>query len=90
VRRPQPVRRRKLHRQARNTPAPYKGRAELLQQTLTAANVTYLDPTNWFCTKKDCPAIVGNLLVYRDESHISTAYSYYLAPLFAAFFPTKK
>jgi peptidoglycan/LPS O-acetylase OafA/YrhL/cellulose synthase/poly-beta-1,6-N-acetylglucosamine synthase-like glycosyltransferase len=70
--------------------SPYKGRAELLQQTLTAANVTYLDPTNWFCTKKDCPAIVGNLLVYRDESHISTAYSYYLAPLFAAFFPTKK
>jgi peptidoglycan/LPS O-acetylase OafA/YrhL/cellulose synthase/poly-beta-1,6-N-acetylglucosamine synthase-like glycosyltransferase len=69
--------------------SPYKGRSELLQQTLTATNVTYLDPTDWFCTAKDCPAIVGNLLVYRDESHISTAYSYYLAPLFSAFFPSK-
>lgn len=64
----------------------YAGRGTQLQQTLTAANIAYVDPMDWFCGKDDCPSIVGNLLVYRDESHISTAYSYYLAPLVGRIF----
>jgi hypothetical protein len=35
----------------------------------------------WLCTAQTCPVIVGNLLVYRDESHLSTAYSSLLARL---------
>jgi hypothetical protein len=40
-----------------------------------------LDVTNWLCTDKACPVIVGNLLVYRDSNHITTKYAAWLAPL---------
>ena len=40
-----------------------------------------LDVTNWLCTDKVCPVIVGNLLVYRDSNHITTKYAEWLAPL---------
>lgn len=40
-----------------------------------------LDVTNWMCTDKACPVIVGNLLVYRDSNHITTKYAEWLAPL---------
>jgi hypothetical protein len=46
--------------------------------------VTVIDPTRWLCTARTCPVIVGNLLVYRDESHLPTAYSTLLAPLLSA------
>ncbi|MET1008099.1 MAG: SGNH hydrolase domain-containing protein [Propionibacteriaceae bacterium] len=64
----------------------YEGRGELLEDTLTATNVSVVNTTDWFCTIQDCPAIVGNLLVYRDESHISTAYAYYMSPLLERIF----
>jgi hypothetical protein len=43
--------------------------------------VQVIDPVPWLCTERTCPVIVGNLLVYRDESHLSTAYSTLLARL---------
>lgn len=43
-----------------------------------------LDVTNWLCTDKVCPVIVGNLLVYRDTNHITTKYAEWLAPLIDA------
>jgi peptidoglycan/LPS O-acetylase OafA/YrhL len=66
----------------RRLAVPAHGRAEHLRETLTAADIEVIDPADWFCTPTDCPAVVGNLLVYRDGSHLSTAYSHYLAPLF--------
>lgn len=36
--------------------------------------VELLDFTDQFCTKKLCPAVVGNVLVYRDQNHISDTY----------------
>lgn len=44
-------------------------------------NVPLLQTQDWFCTKRDCPPIVGNLLVYRDDNHITTTYAEFLAPL---------
>jgi peptidoglycan/LPS O-acetylase OafA/YrhL len=67
---------------------PYPGRHEMLAQTLGAAGVTTIEPIDWFCTVADCPATVGNLLVYRDASHMSTAYSAWLAPMLAPLFRT--
>jgi len=46
--------------------------------------VQYLDVINWLCTDKACPVIVGNLLVYRDSNHVTTAYAQWLKPVFAA------
>ncbi|MGA0862524.1 MAG: acyltransferase family protein [Ilumatobacteraceae bacterium] len=34
-----------------------------------------------FCTESVCPNIVGNLLVYRDDNHISQTYASFIAPL---------
>ncbi|MFI5888848.1 acyltransferase family protein [Actinoplanes sp. NPDC051513] len=42
-----------------------------------------IDPTAWFCTDA-CPAVVGNLLVYRDSNHMTTTYARALAPLLGA------
>jgi hypothetical protein len=43
--------------------------------------VTIVDPQPWICTPTMCPAVVGNLLVYRDQSHLSVEYSTWLAPV---------
>jgi hypothetical protein len=34
----------------------------------------------WLCTDTVCPVVVGNLLMYRDEAHLTTAASRWLAP----------
>lgn len=36
---------------------------------------------NWFCTDSICPTIVGNLLVFRDDNHMTVTYASFLAPL---------
>ncbi|MDR4534969.1 acyltransferase family protein [Glutamicibacter sp. PS] len=41
------------------------------------------DFTDEFCTENTCPAVVGNVLVYRDKHHISDTYMRTLAPEFA-------
>ncbi|MFI5931310.1 acyltransferase family protein [Actinoplanes sp. NPDC051494] len=56
-------------------------RRELVMAAARTAGATVIDPTPWFCTATTCPVIVGNLLVYRDQHHITTAYSRLLGPL---------
>ncbi|WP_158268475.1 acyltransferase family protein [Corynebacterium liangguodongii] len=34
-----------------------------------------IDTADWFCTPDSCPAIVGNIYVYRDDNHISESYA---------------
>jgi hypothetical protein len=55
-------------------------RRTLVEDAAQAQGVTIVDPTPWFCTTT-CPAVVGNILVWKDSSHISTYYSKMLAPL---------
>jgi peptidoglycan/LPS O-acetylase OafA/YrhL len=45
------------------------------------AGGSYVDVVPWFCTSSTCPVVVDNLLVYRDNSHITVTYADYLAPL---------
>ena len=35
----------------------------------------------WLCTEVACPPVVGNILVYRDDNHMTVAYSSFIAPL---------
>ena len=44
----------------------------------------YADLTELFCTADRCPVIVGNTLVYFDESHLTLEYSRLLAPVIGA------
>ncbi|TQS75943.1 acyltransferase [Ornithinibacillus gellani] len=44
-------------------------------------NVTYLDLTDYFCGETECKPVVGNMLIYRDHSHITATYAETLAPM---------
>jgi hypothetical protein len=62
-------------------------RREMLAAAAGAAGVRVVDPLAWFCTSTNCPVIVGNALVYRDDSHITTTYASTLAPMLASQLP---
>jgi hypothetical protein len=49
--------------------------------TVRHSGGTYADVRPWFCTPSVCDAIVDNVLVYRDNSHITVPFADYLAPL---------
>ncbi len=60
----------------------YPGRREQVASVLETIGATVVDPIDWFCVgRSQCPAIVGNLLVYRDLTHMTRAYSDHLSPL---------
>lgn len=42
-------------------------------------DITNLDLTNGLCNDQRCPGVIGNMLVYRDSSHITNVYSEALA-----------
>ena len=48
------------------------------------AGGAYVDVRPWFCQTTGCAVIVGNLLVYRDQNHITTDFASWLAPVVGA------
>ncbi|GAA2522384.1 acyltransferase family protein [Pilimelia columellifera] len=68
--------------QAEAVPLPDRRRA--VAGALAAAGASVIEPTPWLCTKATCPALVGNTLVYRDNTHLTTHYSTLLTPMLAA------
>jgi peptidoglycan/LPS O-acetylase OafA/YrhL len=48
------------------------------------AGARYVDVASWMCVDDTCPAIVGNLLVYRDDNHLTTGYAAWLTPVIDA------
>jgi peptidoglycan/LPS O-acetylase OafA/YrhL len=52
--------------------------------TVLAAGGIYLNVAPWICTRTTCAVILSNLLLYRDDNHLSTAYSAWLAPVVGA------
>lgn len=45
------------------------------------AGVPVLRSRQWFCAGSLCPVVVGNLLVYRDDNHMTMSYARFVAPL---------
>ena len=45
--------------------------------------VSLIDPQRWLCHENQCPVIVGNISVYRDDNHISDVMARWLQPLLA-------
>ncbi|MDG6109230.1 acyltransferase [Dactylosporangium aurantiacum] len=64
--------------------AVYATRRTANAEAAQAAGYTVIDPTDWFCTATVCPVIIGNALVYRDGSHVTTSYVKLLTPLLQA------
>lgn len=49
--------------------------------------VRAVDTTGWFCADGTCPAVVGNMIAYRDSHHFSVTYAEFLAPVLATELP---
>ncbi|MBO0807002.1 MAG: acyltransferase [Actinobacteria bacterium] len=61
---------------------PYPARHQAINQALRKlGGVTLADPAGWICASNACPAVVGNLLVFRDSQHLSAAFSRWLTPM---------
>lgn len=43
-------------------------------------NVTFADMSEYFCADDVCSPVVGNVIVYRDEHHLTTLYSETMGP----------
>jgi hypothetical protein len=48
-----------------------------------SAGGTYVDVSDWLCAPLVCPVVVGDVLVYRDDNHITTTWTRTVAPLLA-------
>ncbi|MFI1989368.1 acyltransferase family protein [Actinoplanes sp. NPDC020271] len=48
---------------------------------ITDPQVTQIDPVPWLCSATFCPAVIGNVLAYRDSNHMTTTYAQTVAPL---------
>lgn len=51
------------------------------QLTDVPPNVSFLDVADAICDEARCPAVVGNVLVYLDDNHVSASYATSMAPL---------
>ena len=49
-----------------------------------AAGENVLWVRQWFCADTVCPTIVGNMLMYRDDNHMTVTYSSFIAPMLDA------
>ncbi|HYC51205.1 MAG TPA: acyltransferase family protein [Gemmatimonadaceae bacterium] len=47
----------------------------------TLPGVSFIDLTEYFCDSVVCPPVIGNILVYSDNSHMTTHYARTLAPM---------
>ena len=56
-------------------------RRPMVAQVVRDSGAEVIDPLPWFCVKGKCPLVVGNTLVYKDNSHMTSAYAAALEPL---------
>ena len=42
---------------------------------------TFVDTSDWLCTAAACPAIIGDIQLYRDNTHLTTVGSEWFRPL---------
>ncbi|MGY1501013.1 acyltransferase family protein [Streptomyces sp. QTS52] len=74
----------RLDRCANRLPEAIRDRSRRTASTDAAksSGATVIDPTPWLCTGGgNCPVVVGNTVVYRDDSHVSDAYAEGIAPV---------
>jgi hypothetical protein len=48
------------------------------------AGAGYLPTLQWLCASGSCPAVVGNVITYRDHHHLTATYSRLVARALAA------
>ncbi|GAB3993062.1 SGNH hydrolase domain-containing protein [Glycomyces albus] len=65
---------------------PFPERRDRAAEAVVDAGAQYVDTIPWMCNveERECPVIVGNLLVYRDHSHISASFASAMVPQIAS------
>ncbi|PWW21112.1 peptidoglycan/LPS O-acetylase OafA/YrhL [Geodermatophilus normandii] len=53
-------------------------------QVVQAAGGSYADLTDLFCSTAECPLVVGDQLVFRDDNHLTAGYAAFLGPVMGA------
>ena len=62
----------------------YRDDMHQMLQDFDAAKVHVLWTRQWFCSEAGCPTVVGNILVYRDDNHMTVTFASFIAPLLDA------
>jgi hypothetical protein len=52
------------------------------QEAARATHVAYLNPQRWLCTKS-CSPVIGNMIAYYNNDHVTATYAAYLATVFS-------
>ena len=56
-------------------------RIDIEYSIATQRSLEFIDTTDWFCTTSTCPMMVGDILLYRDATHLSTTASEFMRPI---------
>lgn len=56
------------------------GRLSAERKVAADHDAVFIPTSDWLCTPKKCPVIIGNVLGYRDDSHITSATAALLSP----------
>jgi peptidoglycan/LPS O-acetylase OafA/YrhL len=67
----------------------FPGRHRQLATDAAQAGYQVVNPEPWICTSTTCPAVVGNMLTYRDDTHLTATFSAWLAPYVAPLLSVK-
>ena len=51
------------------------------KSVVTQNGGSYVDTVPWFCTTSTCAVMVDNLVVYRDDNHVTQTYASFLTPV---------
>ena len=58
------------------------------REVSSASGATFIDPSPWLCPTEPCPAVIGDVLVYRDGHHMTTPFARALAPYLGPALPS--
>ncbi|GAA1878447.1 acyltransferase family protein [Lapillicoccus jejuensis] len=65
----------------RSRALPFPDRHAAVASALARAGIPVLELVPLLCGETRCPVVVGDLLVYRNESHVTVPWSLYLTPV---------
>ena len=55
---------------------------ETIRSVTSAASVSFIEPGEWVCSDEFvCPAVIGDILVYRDGNHLTNTIADWLTPI---------
>ncbi len=57
-----------------------------VSQMATSDSIGFIDTTGWFCYQAQCPLVIGSIVAYRDDNHLTPTYSSALSGAFRAAF----